>query len=316
MDMNALNILITGGQTNVGLEAVRLAAARGHQVTALTVGSEGGARIRAAGGLPAYSEGLRAGELRSFMTMAKADVVIHLAAQVLNGFPAKGVWESNERQLTHGTTAMLEAAQSAGVKFVVYASYAFVVGDSHGEWLAEGDEGQAEPVFRAARSAEKRVLDSGIPACILRAGFNYGATEIGTEALLDSIRGGRYVHTGDLHSVFNWVHAADLAQAALLAAEKQPAGEVINIVDDHPASAAEFAAHLAIRVGAELSSRRMPGFMLERATSEMQRTLLSVSARLKNDKAKQLLGWKPRYPDYRAGLEQTLLEWRAMPVQG
>lgn len=316
MDTNGLNILITGGQTNAGLEATQRAVARGHQVTALTVGSDGGARIRSAGGLPAYSEGLRAGELRSFMAMAKADVVIHLANQILNGFPAKGIWEAHERRLTHGTTAVLEAAQAAGVKFVVYASYAFVYGDSHGEWLAEGEEGHAEPALRAARSAEKQALDSGIPACVLRAGFNYGPTEIGTETLLDNIRGGRYVHTGDPHSVFNWIHVADLAQAAVLAAEKQPAGEIINIVDDQPASAAEFAAQLATSVGAELSRRKMPGFMLERTTSPMQRALLTVSARLKNDKAKQLLGWNPRYPNYRVGLEQTLLEWRAMPAQG
>ncbi len=314
--MDSMNILITGGQTNVGLEAVRQATARGHKVTALTVGSEGGARIRAAGGLPGYSEGLRPGELKSLMTMAQADVVLHLASQAINGFPAKGHWEAHSRLLTDGVSAVIGAAKATGAKFLVYASYALVYGDSHGEWLAEGDEGHADPAFRAAQNAEQRVLESGIRACVLRAGFNYGATEIGTGALLDNIRGGRYVHTGDSHSVFNWIHAADLAQAALLAAEKQAAGEIINVVDDHPASAAEFAAHLATSVGAELSTRRMPGFMLERATSEMQRTLLTVSARLKNDKAKQLLGWKPRYPDYRAGLEQTLLEWRAMPVQG
>jgi nucleoside-diphosphate-sugar epimerase len=316
MDNNVLNIFVTGGQTNVGLEAVRQATARGHKVTALVVGSEGGAVIRSAGGLPAYSEGFRVGELKSLMAMAQADVVLHLATQVINGFPARGHWEAHEHLLTDGVSAMLEAARTAGVKFLVYAGYASVYGDSHGEWLTEDAEGHADPAFRVVRQAEQRVLESGVPACILRAGFNYGASETGTQTLLDAIRSGRYIYTGDSHRVFNWVHGADLARAALLAAEKQPVGESINIVDDHPASAAEFAAHLAASVGAELPGRKLPGFMLERTTSEKQRALLSMSSRLRNDRAKEILGWKPRYPDYRAGIEQTLLEWRAAPVQG
>jgi len=35
---------------------------------------------------------------------------------------------------------------------------------------------------------------------------------------------------------------------------------------------------------------------------------------VRNDKAKQGLGWQPRYPDFRAGIDQTLLLWRALPV--
>jgi hypothetical protein len=38
---------------------------------------------------------------------------------------------------------------------------------------------------------------------------------------------------------------------------------------------------------------------------------LNASVRARNDKAKQGLGWTPRYGDYKAGIEQTLMLQRA-----
>ena len=97
-----------------------------------------------------------------------------------------------------------------------------------------------------------------------------------------------------------------------MAAEKQPTGEMINVLDDEPVSASTFASYLATGQGLyNLTSSTSPMFILKLLTSDIQRSVLDSSARLKNDKAKQVLGWQPRYPNYRAGLEQTMLQWRA-----
>jgi nucleoside-diphosphate-sugar epimerase len=40
-------------------------------------------------------------------------------------------------------------------------------------------------------------------------------------------------------------------------------------------------------------------------------TLLNGSAKAKTDKAKSQLGWKPKFPNQKQGIEQALLTWRA-----
>jgi len=318
MDTNSpLNIFITGGASGVTREATRQAIARGHQVTVLTEGLDGATKARQDGALPAYSDVTRAGELKSLFTMSKIDVVIHLLPQVGNSFPTKDSYESQEKVMVQSAVALVEAAKEAGVKFIVYTSYAAVVGDSHGEWLTEEQVGHQDRALRPVLAAEHHVLQSGVNACVLRAGFVYGGETPSIHTLGDVLRQGRSPYLGDSHSVHNWVHEADLAQAAVLAAEKQPAGQIINVVDDEPVSASAFAGYLATGQGMDKpASSAAPVFVLRRTTSDIQRLLLDSSVRLKNDKAKQILGWQPRYPNYKAGLEQTMLQWRATePVQ-
>jgi nucleoside-diphosphate-sugar epimerase len=314
MDTNSpLNIFITGGASGVAREATRQAIARGHKVTILTEGLEGATKARQDGALPAYSDVTRAGELKSLFTMSKTDVVIHLLPQAGNGFPTKDGYESQERVMVQSAVALVEAAKEAGVKFIVYVSDAFVYGDAHGEWLTEDQVGHQNRSLRPVLAAEHHVMNSGLNACVLRAGFNYGGGTPSTVALGEELRRGRAPYLGDSHSVHNWVHEADLAQAAVLAAEKQPAGQLINVVDDEPVGATAFASYLATGQGLyNLTASSIPAFVLKRFTSDIQRALLDASLRLKNDKAKQVLGWQPRYPNYRAGLEQTLLQWRAV----
>ncbi|MBA3873812.1 MAG: NAD(P)-dependent oxidoreductase [Anaerolineae bacterium] len=318
MDTNSpLNIFITGGASGVAREATRQAVARGHKVTVLTEGLDGATKVRQDGALPAFSDVTRAGEMKSLFTMSKIDVVIHLLPQAGNSFPTKDSYEAQERVMVQSAVALVEAAKEAGVKFIVYASYAFVYGDAHGDWLTEDQVGHQERALRPVLAAEHQVMNSGLNACVLRAGFIYGGGTSAIHTLGESLKRGRSPYVGDSHSLHNWIYESDLAQAAVLAAEKQPTGEIINVVDDEPASASAFASYLATGQGmSALAASTTPMFVLKLSTSDIQRAVLDSSVRLKNDKAKQILGWQPRYPNYRAGLEQTMLQWRASePVQ-
>jgi nucleoside-diphosphate-sugar epimerase len=117
---------------------------------------------------------------------------------------------------------------------------------------------------------------------------------------------------GDTHAFDNWIHEADLARAIVLAAEQQPPNQILNITDDSPASAAEFAAYVAGGLGVSAPARMSgPAFAVNRMTSEMQRRLMDTSMRVKNDKAKQVLGWTPRHTGFRPGIDQALMVWRA-----
>lgn len=317
-----MNVFITGASDAVGREVIRQLAAKGSRVAGLTQGVDGARDVRRDGGIAAFGNPFRAGELKSLMHAAEAEVVMHLATQTFNTLPMRATpWDEATDILTRGTAAFVEATKASGVKFAVYVSYAFLYGDSHGEWVDENaprlrpSHYGNHPALRAAIEAEDRVLKSDVPACILRAGFVYGAYGEGHLAFRDALRQGKPLVVNEGHQYSNWIYAGDLASAAIRAAQQQPAGEIFNIADEMPASPAEFVDHFAaafgVQRGVRVPSGRMPAFAARRMTSEMQRILWDMSLRVKNDKAKTQLSWTPRYPTYREGIEQTLLAWRA-----
>lgn len=309
---NPLNVLITGATTALGREVTRQLAARGHHVTGLTDGSANAAKVRQDGGIPAFvTDPFRAGEFKSLLRAAQADVALHLTPQLTNGFPRRDLaWAEATRAVSDGTAALLHAAQETGVKFLVYPSFTYVYGDLHGGWADEDTPRSRAALFRAAAQAEDAVLNSGVPACVIRAGRLYGAGEDGTAALIEMLRRGRGIVTGDPHAVTSWVHVADLAAALVLAAEQQPAGQIFNVADDTPAAPVEFVNYLAASLGMPAPGQP-PSLPLRPASTDVMDTLLAASARVRSDKARQTLGWQPRYPSYRAGLDQALLVERA-----
>jgi nucleoside-diphosphate-sugar epimerase len=259
----------------------------------------------------------RASEIASILKMVNADVIVNLAPQGANVLPVQVLdWDYYTRLLTEGTTALVMAAKSAGAKFLIHTSYAFLYGDTHGEWVDEHAATAADnPLFAAAVRAEQAVLHAEVPGCVLRVGYVYGPDNEDLLAFRDNLADGASVMVGEESHYANWIHAADLAVAAVLAAEKQTAGEIFNITDDHPISPAGFADEFAAVLGVgRVARRRLPPFTGNLLANKMQTALLNTSARAKNEKAKSQLGWVPKYPQQQPGIEQTLLAWRAHEV--
>ncbi len=308
------NVFITDATGTTGREVTRQLSRAGARVAGLTQGLDGAAIVRRYGGIPAFCDPFRAGELRSVMQGIEADVAIHLTPQSVNHVPMPGTdWDANT--LVRGTEALLEAAREKGLKFLVYTSYAFVYGENYGEWVDENapllDPGD-NAFLKAAIEAEQMVLHSGVPACILRAGYVYGA---GDAAFREALREGRPLVVNEEENYANWIYAGDLANAAILAAQQQPTGEIFNIVDDQPVSLAhfidDFAAAFGVTQAVRVPSLRLPAFAARALTSDMQRFLWDISLRVRNEKAKERLGWTLHCPTHREGIEQTLLAWRA-----
>jgi nucleoside-diphosphate-sugar epimerase len=313
----SLSVFVTAATSSLGREVVRQLVERGHRVTGVTDSSDGATQLRKLGALPAFSDPFRAGEFKSMIKMASADVVVHLFSQAFNGFPHKGLEAAKRAQvITDSTAALLEAVQDTSVKQIIYVSDASIYGDTHGEWVDE--TAPAKGSFgKVARRAEEKVLAGSTPACVLRAGTVYGAHDPGMKFLGETAQRGRSIYMGDSHAYRNWVHEADLAKAIALVAENNIAGEVFNIADDKPGLAAEFVSYVATSLGLPVpSASNPPAFALSRLTSDVQREALNTSVRIKNDKAKQVLGWTPRYASYQAGIDQVLMIWRSEPVVG
>ena len=302
-----LNVFVTGATSALGRELVRRLSADGHHVVGATSGYENAALVRADGGIPAYPDLLRAGELRSVMQGSKTDVVINAAPQLANHLPQHAAhWDT--ALLDAGTAALVEAAAAAEVKFLIHTSYAFA--DAH---VDEHDEHTADlaALLAAARAGEQHVLAaSTVPGCVLRFGFLYGAELPELIAIRDTLTMRRPVDSGPDDSHALWVYVPDAARAVINALQVQPAGARLNIVDDRPLSPAGFLSYFAQSQGLA-TPEPPPRFAFWAQPKPGQAALMALSPHADNAEAKTVLDWSPRFPGSEQGIDDLLLTWRA-----
>ena len=123
---------------------------------------------------------------------------------------------------------------------------------------------------------------------ILRGGLFYGPGTGREEAYRAALAKGELRLPGDGSAYLSLIHVADMAQAIVAAIEAETRDLIANIVDDHPPTYAELFGFLAAQAKAPPAQAGGPPGM--------------ASFRIRNARAKQRLGWRPFYADYRAGL--------------
>lgn len=167
-----------------------------------------------------------------------------------------------------------------------YLSSTGVYGDTGGAWV---DETAAIGGRRPARAAADLAW-LALGARVFRLPGIYGPGR----SALDRVQSGDAHRVGG-SGVFSRVHVDDLA-AGVVAGFDAPAG-AYNLADGCPAphdAPIAFAAAL-------LGVAPPPVVSLDRL-SPMARGFHAENRRVASDKARRMLGWNPRYPDYRAGL--------------
>lgn len=169
-----------------------------------------------------------------------------------------------------------------------YLSSTGVYGDAGGAWVDES--AAADRGRRAARNrADADWLALG--ARVFRLPGIYGPGR----SPLDRTLAGR-AHRVDLpRQVFSRVHVDDLADG-VIAGLGAPSG-AYNLADDLPASQNDVADYAARLLGLP-----PPPFVPLDDLSPMARGFYAENRRVANGKAKRVLGWRPRYADYRLGL--------------
>ncbi|HKT85012.1 MAG TPA: SDR family NAD(P)-dependent oxidoreductase [Novosphingobium sp.] len=175
-------------------------------------------------------------------------------------------------------------------KALSYLSSSGVYGDTGGAWVDESaPTGAGRRTARAEADAEW--LARG--ARVYRLPGIYGPGR----SIFDRIAEGR-AHRIDLPGqVFSRIHVEDIA-SGVIAGLAAPAG-AYNLADDLPCSQ-----NLVVEEGCRLLGIEPPPLQsLEKAgLSVMARAFFAENRRVANGKARRVLGWKPRYPDYAAGL--------------
>jgi nucleoside-diphosphate-sugar epimerase len=216
----------------------------------------------------------------------------HIAAatHILSSVPPAG--EDDPVLVRHA--AML--AQS-DARWIGYLSSTGVYGDTGGAWVDE-----SAPVGRGRRSG-RTAADLAWQALhpesrIFRLPGIYGPGR----SAIDRVREGR-VHRVDLRDqVFSRVHVDDIVGGVLASIARGPAG-IYNLADDRPSSQNQ-----VIEAACDLLGRPWPPLLdLDAAAlSPAARAFYAENRRVANGKARRLLGWMPRFADYRAGLRSLV----------
>ncbi len=175
-----------------------------------------------------------------------------------------------------------------GRGWIGYLSSTGVYGDAGGAWVDE-----TAPIGGGRRPARTRADADwlAIGAHVFRLPGIYGPGR----SALDRVREGK-AHRVDLPGqVFSRIHVDDIV-AGVIAGFDAPAG-AYNLADDRPCGQNDVMAYAASLLGLP-----PPPFVALDTLSPMARGFYAENRRVANGKAKRLLGWVPRFPDYRLGL--------------
>ena len=188
--------------------------------------------------------------------------------------------------------------------WIGYVSSTAVYGDRAGGWAFEDDPLNAASLEGARRvRAERDWLDAGqgmgLTVQIFRLPALYGPGR----SPLDRLRDGTARIVRKPGQIFNRIHVDDAVSGLFASMARPRPGAAYTLCDDEPAPADVVMVGAARRLGLP----RPPEVDLDDpSVSEAMRRFYRDSKRLSNARAKAELGWRPRYPTWREGLEALI----------
>lgn len=200
-----------------------------------------------------------------------------------------------------GTFNVMEAAQKAGVKKVVFSSASSVYGDTN-ELIDEGHPLNARTLYGASKIAAEYFLRAfndmyGMDYVVLRYMNVYGPNQDGglVMSVLNRLRQGLApVIYGDGSQSFDFVHVRDVATANLLAMQSEVSNEIFNIGSGTEASVQDI-----VSVLLDLTNCPLQPIYKSNEEVLMQRRVGSSA------KAERLLGYRAQL-SLRAGLKDVV----------
>jgi len=289
--------LVIFGCGYVGSALARSALAVGMRVEALTRNAEKAAALRATGlGKVVVAE------------LSSDDWHRQIAGGpefAVNCVSAGGGPDGYHQSYVEGLRSILGWAGTGGapVGTLVYTSSTSVYPQGGGVVVDESAPAEGgTPNGRTIRESE--ILLQNAPAhavrrhFILRLAGIYGPDR---HHLLDQLRAGADSLGGSGAHRLNLVHRDDIVTAILACLDAPPAvvNEIFNVADTAPAMREEVVRWLAAGLG-----RPVPGFdggsSARRGGQPMPDRVISSA------KIQRVLGWRPQFPDYRAGFEAIL----------
>lgn len=188
--------------------------------------------------------------------------------------------------------------------WIGYVSSTAVYGDRAGGWAFEDSELNAASLEGARRvRAERDWLDAGQGMGLTVQLFRLPALYGPGRSPLDRLRDGTARIVRKPGQVFNRIHVDDAVSGLFASMARPRPGAAYILCDDDPAPADVVMEGAARRLGLPVP----PEIDLDDpSVSDAMRRFYLDSKRLSNARAKAELGWRPKYPSWREGLEALL----------
>lgn len=313
-----MKVLVTGATGFVGRAVSQALLEQEHEVTAFVRTPSKAKDLEAAGASLAVGDMLEPASYRDLV--AEVDVAIHAAQQGVSGRLARKKM-SRIRLADELMTETLAQACLAHGKKLIYTSGCFNYGDHGARWITEETPPNPSPLGEGHHAVAARLLglhkNEGLRVTILAPGFVYGAGGLFKASFYDTMQKGQLRVFGKGENYWSPIHVDDLAQAYVRAAEGAHGGgahdgETFNIVDDEPLTLRALADALTDAAGKPRVGT-IPPLLLKLMIGGPLVNSLVTSFRVKNEKAKQALGWSPQYRSFQDGIPGVL---RDLDAQG
>jgi UDP-glucose 4-epimerase len=328
-----VSILVTGGAGYIGCHTVAELLAHGEKV--VVVDSLGTGHASSVIGAPFYRADIRDKEaLLTVMRQHAVDTVVHFAANSLVGESVKAPLKYYENNVA-ATAQLLSTMMEAGVKRIVFSSTAAVYGEPSRIPIHEDDPTVPTNPYGETKLAIERMLHwcheaYGLKSISLRY-FNAAGAHpdlpIGEHhnpethlipIILQVALGqrpevaifGDDYSTPDGTCIRDYIHVMDLASAHRLAVERlrtEDAGvgaEAFNLGNGEG-----FSVKQVIEVARAVTGHPIPATVAPRRAGDPAVLVAS------SDKARQVLGWQPRYADLKT-IVASAWEWHRTHPHG
>ena len=303
-----MRVLLAGASGAVGQQLIPLLKRDGHEVGALVRSSRSHESLVASGVTSHVADALDPLAVQTVVDRFEPDAIINQLTAIpqnINLARFDRDFAQTNRLRTIGTDNLIAAAKKARVKRFVAQGFAGSPYERTGHSVKTEEDSfdlnppqQFRTSFRALRYLEDSVLQhfpqDGV---VLRYGWFYGpGTALSRNGpMVQAVRKRMLPIVAGGTGVWSFLHVEDAAHAAVAALHGE-AG-IYNIADDEPALVRDWISLLAklVHAGAPF---RVPAWIARLLIGEHGVAMMQSNRGISNAKAKQRLGWGPRFPSW------------------
>ncbi len=292
---------VAGATGVLGRALVPQLLAAGHTVVGLARTPEKLLQADILGATPVRGDVLDGEAMRRVVGESQAEAVVNLASAIplkLRVHPKD--WELNDRVRLEGTRNLLAASEPLGLRLFVQESVGYVCASRGADWIDEEAPRSTHPFLRATLAMEDLVRASRLPATLLRFAALSSPHSWHTQQSIAALRRGLLPIIGEGDAYVSQIHADDAARGivAALANVEASSGQTFNLVDNDPAPMRDVltCAAQTLRAG---TPRHASALMAKMIVGALTVEVLTASYRMTNAKARRVLNFAPRYPNYR-----------------
>jgi nucleoside-diphosphate-sugar epimerase len=302
-----MNVFVTGSTGYIGAAVAAAFRRAGYRVFGLARSAEKARALEREEIVPVLGDLAEPG---SFLAAARGcEVLVHCASEYSSATVA--------RDLAAIDTLLSAAREVSAPRAFIYTSGVWVYGDTGGRTVDETTPLAPLDLVRWRVEHEARVLaatSAQLRTLVLRPGCVYGRAGGLTAPWFASAIAGEAEMVGDGSHCWSTGHVDDIAEAYVLAAERAPGGEALNLNDGSNPRVGDMVAAVAAAAG-------VPGRIRSLSPDEAAERFgplaegLAAHQIVANGRALAALGWSPRHASFASEADLYLAAYRAHRAQ-